>query len=348
MDKSQLESVKNYYGQVLQTNKDLKTSACCTAESLPSYIRPLTRSLHPEVVEKFYGCGSPFPLSLDGRRVLDLGCGSGRDAYLLSQLVGPNGFVIGLDMTEEQLATAETHMNYHMNQFGYSQTNVRFAKGYIEDLKEAGIEDDSVDVIVSNCVVNLSPDKESVFREAFRVLKPGGEIYFSDVFCDRRLPEHLKKDPVFVGECLGGALYIEDFRRLMGKLGCLDYRLVNTSPITLTDSDVEKMAGLTQFYSLTVRAFKLPLEDRCEDYGQVAYYKGTIPQAPHFFDLDDHHRFEKDKPLLVCSNTAAMLTDTRFAPHFKVEGDLNTHYGLFDCNPLPTPSGESAPGVGCC
>src|SRR4051812_23610076 len=98
-----LESIKAYYGNYLATNADLQTSACCTAEAMPLHLRPLLQEIHPEVQEKFYGCGSPIPPELDGRTVLDLGSGSGRDCYLLSKLVGAKGRVVGVDMTDEQL-----------------------------------------------------------------------------------------------------------------------------------------------------------------------------------------------------------------------------------------------------
>ena len=177
-----IDDVKAYYGKVLKTKADLKTSACCTAEAMPMHLRDLARQIHPEVVEKFYGCGSPIPHELEGRTVLDLGSGSGRDCFMLSRLVGPHGRVIGVDMTDEQLSVARKHVDYHTELFGYASPNVRFVKGYIEDLASCGIEDESVDLATSNCVLNLSPDKTRVFSEIFRVLKPGGEIYFSDVF----------------------------------------------------------------------------------------------------------------------------------------------------------------------
>jgi len=96
-----LEKVQNYYGKVLSSSTDLKTSACCSAEALPLHVRPLMKNIHPEILDRFYGCGSPFPVALQGRTVLDLGCGTGRDVYLLSQLVGEKGQVIGIDMTSE-------------------------------------------------------------------------------------------------------------------------------------------------------------------------------------------------------------------------------------------------------
>jgi len=348
-NKKTLESVRDYYGKVLKTNKDLKTSACCLTDSLPARIRDVLKDVHPEVIEKFYGCGSPIPPALTGKTVLDLGSGSGRDCFILSKLVGPDGRVIGVDMTDSQLETARKHVAFHTDKFGFSKPNVEFFKGYIEDLESIGIEANSIDVVVSNCVLNLSPDKERVFSEIFRVLKPGGEFYISDVFSGKRIPKALAEDPVLLGECLGGALYIEDFRRLLARIGCHDYRVVAKSKIQLLNAEIERKAGMIDFYSITVRAFKLDIEDRCEDYGQVAYYLGTIPECQHFFTLDDHHTFKTGQPLLVCSNTASMLAGTRYAPHFKIVGDTKTHYGLFDCGPkAATKFGNDGITGACC
>ncbi len=340
-----LASVRRYYGEVLKSSQDLKTGACCPVESQPAWLRALLDDVHPEVRERFYGCGSPLPPALAGCTVLDLGCGSGRDVYLLSRLVGEHGHVIGVDMTAEQLAVARCHRDWHVQRYGYAQSNVDFREGFIEDLAACGIADSSIDVVVSNCVLNLSPEKERVFAEIFRVLKPGGELYFSDVFADRRVPAALRQDPVLLGECLGGALYDEDFRRLMLRLGCADVRTVSQSPIPLLDPQIEALIGMVAFTSRTVRAFKLPLEDRCEDFGQIATYLGTVPAHPHAFVLDDHHRFERGRPLRVCGNTAAMLAQTRYAAQFCVEGDPSTHYGLFDCGPAP--AGAAGP-TSCC
>lgn len=345
------ESVKEYYGKVLSGTHDLKTNACCSTEYSPTNHREILAQIEEEVLTKFYGCGSPIPPVLDGCTVLDLGCGSGRDVYLASKLVGANGFVIGIDMTEEQLAVANRHIGSQTKKFGYKKPNVKFKKGYIEDLKKIGIKDNSVDVVISNCVINLSPDKKSVFSEIFRALKPGGELYFSDVFAGCRIPEKLAKDPVLYGECLSGALYIEDFRRMLREVGCLDYRVTFKKPITMNNPELEAKVGIIDFYSMTIRAFKLnSLEDICEDYGQVAVYKGTIEEAPHSFILDDHHTFIKGKPMLVCGNSAAMLAETRYAKHFKVTGDRKIHYGPFECEPIAMKreQGDNSSGGCCC
>lgn len=345
MSEQTIQDVKEYYGQTLETNEDLKTSACCPLEAPPRHVRDLLSNVHEKVQEKFYGCGSPVPLAVKGATVLDLGCGSGRDAYILSQCVGEQGRVIGVDMTDEQLSVARQYLGWHMDQFGYAQPNVEFEQAYIEDLSAAGIEDNSVDVVISNCVINLSPNKEAVFKEIYRVLKPGGELYFSDVFAGRRIPEALQKDKVLLGECLGGAMYIEDFRRMLQDIGIVDYRVLSGRPLTLDDPEVQAKAGMIDFYSMTVRAFKVELEDICENYGHVAYYQGTLPECPHSFVLDNHHEFKAGLPVPVCGNTANMLSQSRFAEHFRVDGDFSTHYGVFDCS---SDSVSAADDGACC
>lgn len=338
--------VQEYYGKTLQSSADLRTTACCSSAGMPLHLRELLARLHPQVRERFYGCGSPIPEALDGACVLDLGCGSGRDVYLLAQLVGANGRVIGVDMTAQQLAVAERHRDFHAHAFGHAQSNVEFRHGDLTDLAALGIADASVDVVVSNCVLNLVPDKVHAFAEILRVLKHGGELYFSDVFADRRLPPDLMADPVLVGECLAGALYVEDFRRLLARLGVADARICARSPIALTDPAIAARIGCARFESITWRAFKLDLEDRCEDYGQVATYRGTLAHQPDAFVLDDHHRFETGRALRVCGNTADMLRATRYAAHFRIDGDRHTHLGLFECAPAATGATSTAPS--CC
>ncbi len=346
-----LENVKEYYGKILTGTKDLKTSACCSIDAVPEHHRRILAEIDGEILDRFYGCGSPIPPAIEGCTVLDLGCGTGRDVYLASRLVGEDGFVIGVDMTDEQLEVARRHRATQTKRFGFARPNVDFRQGYIEDLASMGIADNSVDVVISNCVVNLSPDKERVFTEIFRVLKPGGELYFSDVFSGRRISERLRNDPLLYGECLSGALYIEDFRRLLARLGCPDYRVVSRRRISVDNPEVEAQAGMIDFYSMTVRVFKLPgLEDICEDYGQTATYLGTIAGMSHRFPLDDHHLFIADKPMLICGNTAAMVGETRFARHFRVIGDRTHHFGPFACAPAATKEagGDPCSGGACC
>jgi SAM-dependent methyltransferase len=349
----QLDVVKDYYGKTLKSSKDLKTSACCDCGTLPAHLERLLDNVHPEVASKYYGCGLVAPAALEGRRVLDLGSGSGRDAYLLAQIVGPKGEIVGVDMTDEQLATANEHIDWHMSRFGFPKPNVRFLKGYIEKLDRLGLEPESFDVVVSNCVINLSVDKPAVLRGALELLKPGGELYFADVYSDRRLPDAIRSDPVLYGECLGGALYWNDFLPMAKQAGFLDPRLVASRPIEITHDAVKQKLGQARFFSATYRLFKLAgLESACEDYGQAVIYKGSLLEEPDAFELDGHHLIERGKVFPVCGNTWRMLAETRFTSHFDFIGDFGTHYGIFPgCGTsIPFATGGSAPAAsgGCC
>lgn len=345
--------VQDYYGRQLQGTSDLKTSACCDTSAMPEWLKPLLSNIHPEVISRYYGCGLVCPPLLEGCRVLDLGCGSGRDVYALAQLVGAGGEVVGVDMTDEQLAIARAHQAHHAKAFGFA--NVKFLQGYIERLDELGLEPGSFDVIVSNCVVNLSPDKDAVLAGVQRLLKPGGEFFFSDVYADRRVPASVKNDPVLYGECLGGALYWNDFMRLAKRHGFADPRLTEDRPLEVTDPQLKPRVGNLHFYSATYRLFKLDaLETACEDYGQAVVYKGTIPEHASRFALDAHHDMQTGKVFPVCGNTWHMLQGTRLAPHFEFIGDFSTHYGIFEgCGTnLPyNQSGAASTGIGgaaCC
>ncbi|KAI8107395.1 hypothetical protein M9435_002426 [Picochlorum sp. BPE23] len=348
-------TVQQYYGQELKTTEDLKTSACCTAKPPSPVVRDILKRVPDEVVAKYYGCGSPFPVGIGGLRVLDLGSGSGRDCYVCAGLVGESGSVVGVDMTREQLDVAEAYAETFCKEtLGYAATNLRFVEGEIENLEKAGIEDNSIDLIISNCVVNLSPNKEAVLKEAYRVLAPGGEMFFSDVYCDRRLPAEARRHPVLVGECLGGALYEQDFLRLARSVGFTDPRMFAAPEvIEVKDTVLKDILGEATFYSITYRLFKLPdrLETLCEDYGQAARYKGTMEGAPHACVLDDHHVFETGKWYEVCGNTASMVGESWMGKHFEIIGDRSRHYGLFGgCGDAPssTQKDTETGGGGCC
>lgn len=348
------EAVQEYYGKVLQHSDDLKTDACCTDINIPAYLKKAMAAVHDEVSARYYGCGLVMPQHLQGMRILDLGSGSGRDCYVLSQLVGEEGYVVGVDMTDEQLDVANRHLEWHRKQFGYAKSNIEFRKGYIERLDELDLQDNSFDIIVSNCVINLSPDKESVLKQAFRLLKPGGELYFSDVYSDRRIPASLVSDPVLYGECLSGALYWNDFHNLARQAGFVDPRLVEDRPLGIENEEIAERIDHIQFFSATYRLFKLDdLEFHCEDYGQAVAYKGGIPHGEHCFYLDKHHLIEKGKMFPVCGNTYRMLKETRFNPYFNFYGDSRTHYGIFkDCGILmpfsSAGSSEQDDDCGCC
>ncbi|TVP78332.1 MAG: methyltransferase type 11, partial [Gemmatimonadales bacterium] len=172
---------------------------------------------------------------------------------------------------------------------------------------------------------------------------------FSDVVADRRIPESLRDDPVLVGECLSGAMYSEDLRRELARGGCADVRVVDRRPVELLDPEIVARIGMVEFRSVTFRAFRLELEDRCEDFGQVATYRGTVEGHPHRFQLDEGHMFETGRPVRVCGNTACMLSATRFREHFHVEGNRSSHFGLFqDCGAVPGDTGNAGSPAACC
>ncbi|WP_163336359.1 arsenosugar biosynthesis radical SAM (seleno)protein ArsS [Desulfopila sp. IMCC35008] len=326
-----LDAVRNYYGKVLQGSNDLKTDACCTLEDMPPWLRQALNNVHTEVLDRYYGCGLVSPEAIEGCTVLDLGCGTGRDLYVLAQLVGETGRVIGVDMTPEQLNIARKHQQWHALRHGYEQPNTEIVEGYIENL--SGIADNSVDIVVSNCVINLSPDKPSVLREVYRVLKPGGEMYFSDVYADRRLSWDIRNNDILWGECLAGAMYWMDFLSLAKSIGFLDPRLVNDRVLAINNGDLAAMLEPARFWSATWRLFKLDmLEPICEDYGQAVRYLGGISRQESGFTLDNHHYFEKGQSVKVCTNTWHMLKSTRFAEFFEFWGDESVHFGAFaDC-----------------
>jgi SAM-dependent methyltransferase len=351
------DSVQTYYGKILQHTDDLKTSACCTAADIPESLRRVLANIHPEVQSRYYGCGLVSPQLLDGLRILDLGSGSGRDCYALAQLAGEAGYVLGVDMTDEQLAVANRHLEWHRQRFGFARSNVEFRKGHIEHLEALDLPAASFDLIVSNCVINLSPDKAAVLRQAHRLLKPGGELYFSDVYADRRIPSPLAADPLLYGECLSGALYWNDFLTLAKQAGFTDPRLVEDRPITLQDPEIEDKIGHIRFYSATYRLFKLAgLEPACEDYGQAVVYRGGIPGSEQRFRLDTHHGIERGRFFPVCGNTYRILHETRFKPYFEFHGGWETHFGIFpNCGTdFPFSGAASAPSAdkkgsgGCC
>ncbi|MBI2899741.1 MAG: methyltransferase domain-containing protein [Planctomycetes bacterium] len=318
--------LREYYGKTLRRTEDLRFGACCTTET-SSRFHEILRLIPEEVKTRQYGCGSPIPADdLTGLTVVDLGCGAGTDCFILSRLVGPGGRVIGLDMTEEQLVVARRNAESVMARFGFAASNVEFRAGFIESADSVPAE--SVDLVVSNCVINLSPFKEQVFRTIRRMLKPGGEFTISDIVSDRRLPAEIRDDRLLHGECLAGAEYYNDLRDIMETAGFRDVREVSRRTL-------EDRVGLegARFCSVTLRGFKLPeLDRRCEDYGQFAEYDGTSREQPAEFRLDGGHLFERGRPVAVCRNTALLLTQTRLAKYFRVTPPRK-HFGIFPCAP---------------
>lgn len=342
------EKVKRYYGKEIQRTSDLKTEACCDTNSLPDYIRDTLSLINDEIKMKYYGCGSPIPLCIEGLNALDVGCGTGRDTYCLSKLVGKNGFVYGIDMTENQISVAGRYIEEQTKRFRYERPNVEFVLDDMENMTRH-IKEETIDLAISNCVINLSQDKEIVLKQIFKVLKWGGEFYFSDVYADRRSTEDVRKNPILFAECLGGALYHKDFIRIAARAGFPDPRIVSQREIAITNPEIKKLIGNVRFYSITYRLWKIKeLEDACEDYGHIAVYRGGIQESPFKFELDASHIFYANKPERVCGNTALMLSMTRFNRYFYLIGDFKEHFGEFkECATLNKGEDNSI-ASGCC
>jgi SAM-dependent methyltransferase len=176
------------------------------------------------------GCGNPTAIASlkPGETVLDLGSGGGIDCFISARFVGPSGRVIGVDMTDHMLALA------NQNKAKLGLTNVEFRKGEIENLP---VESNTVNVIISNCVINLSPDKEAVFREAFRVLKPGGRFAVSDMVIEGEWPEQLKANVGAWAGCITGAIDQHDYLRKMREAGFVDVAIESRSSYGIEDLD---------------------------------------------------------------------------------------------------------------
>lgn len=229
-------------------------TTCCSG-SAPELSQQMGYSLEemqavPEGANLGLGCGNPQAIAAlqPGEIVLDLGSGAGFDAFLAARQVGKNGHVIGVDMTPEMLAKARAHAASH----GFGQ--VEFRLGEIEHLPVA---DNSVDVILSNCVINLSPDKPLVFLEAFRVLKPGGRLAISDVVATAELPEHIRHDLALHAGCIAGASSIAALEAMLQAAGFTRIRIAPNKESKALISQWNNDASLAEYIvSATIEAVK--------------------------------------------------------------------------------------------
>jgi arsenite methyltransferase len=247
-DKKLKDFVKNRYGQIAK-----KGEACCScngvtvleqAQAIGYSLKELKKI--PASAIMGLGCGNPAGLASlkKGETVLDLGSGGGIDVFLAVNKVGEKGWVIGVDMTPEMIRKASSNAR----KGGYK--NVEFRLGEIENLP---VEDESVDVIISNCVINLSPDKERVFKEAYRVLKSGGRMVISDIVTDRELPDDIRKSFSAWAECIGGALTRKEYLSAIKNAG-FDRIKVLDEKVFLEEGMSEKIKG--RIISIKVEAKK--------------------------------------------------------------------------------------------
>lgn len=271
-----------------------------------------------------YACQVP-PL-LKGCTVVNLCCGSGRDLFVLAQLVGPEGRVIGIEPNAQKLAIAEKYLAKEMRQFGFATANVELYNACPEQLDM--VEDDTADVVLSNCTFNASPDKFAYLHEVQRVLKDGGEFYFTDVFTDVRIPAALSGDMAKRAAYLGGAMYIGDFKRLCHMNDLADPRFLITNKTPLSAEEKQAFDGIA-FATITCRVMNSPVaEDVCEAFGETITYDGSLPDFPDYFLFDKDIKFPKGITCTVCSNVAAVAAyGSRYGVCLNYTGNEERHLG---------------------
>jgi SAM-dependent methyltransferase len=243
--------VKERYAQLAKWDQQKRCPSCaCGGSPLPQteaigYSREDLEHIPEEAVMDL-GCGNPTAAAdLEaGEIVLDLGAGAGADVFLAANKVGSNGRVIGIDMTKEMVDRARGIAKSH------DYRNVEFRLGEIEKLP---VDGESVDVIISNCVINLSPDKSKVFQEAYRVLKPGGRLTVSDKVSERALPDEIKNDPDAWTGCIAGALKQQEYLKKIEEAGFKDVRVVSSKEFYVEGKESKVMEKLM---SITVKAYK--------------------------------------------------------------------------------------------
>ena len=264
--------------------------------------------LHPEEVLKIsYGCGTPAGLKTvsQGETVLDIGSGGGIDCFEASRLVGPTGHVIGIDMTDTMLAIAQKNAPIVATNLGYPTSNVEFRKGMADAIP---VIDGAVDLIISNCVINLAPDKRKVFREMFRVAKPGGRFTISDIVADQPVPQYLVHDAEKWGDCLSGALTLTDYIAGMVGAGFLGIHLIKSSPWQVIDG--------IHFFSVTLTGYKLPASALVSDV-RYATLRGPFSRVVDELGTT----YLRGIPQPITPDTVCLLSQAPLASHFVLSSD---------------------------
>ncbi len=307
------KSVHEFYAAAAnQPQREL----CCPTSYNPADVSHIPR----EVLNISYGCGSPVTSAgiERGESVLDLGSGGGVDCFIAAKMAGETGRVIGVDMTDEMLNNANTSRKIVARNLGFD--NVRFIKGFLEEIPLSG---DSIDLVTSNCVINLSSQKKRIFQEIFRVLRVGGRFVISDVVSDREVPLRMRHDKKLWSECISGAVTEAEFFQIIKTIGFYGLQVVNRYPYKEVDG--------FNFYSVTVRAYKFKKSKECRYIGQYATYKGPFSSASD----DDGHTYPVGIPVEVCTDTAWKLSN----PPYK---------GMFFLSDMQNAETKMSCGPGCC
>ncbi|MEY2509152.1 MAG: arsenite methyltransferase [Verrucomicrobiota bacterium] len=315
---------------------------CCPVDYNADYLKVIPN----EVIERDYGCGDPSKYLREGETVLDLGSGTGKICFIAAQVVGRSGKVIGVDMTDEMLEVARRNAPVVAERIGYA--NVEFRKGRIQDLalsidlldaelkrrpisdatsflaadelaqelrvKQPLIANDSVDVVVSNCVLNLveSGAKRQLFEEIFRVLKIGGRAVISDIVSDEEVPGHLQNDPELWSGCISGALTEEGFLSAFTAAGFYGVQILKRD-----EQPWQTVEGI-EFRSVTIEAFK-GKQGPCVERNQAVIYRGPFREVLD----DDNHRMERGRRYAVCDKTYNIYRKAPYAGSFEFVEPLN-------------------------
>ena len=276
-----------------------KAGLCCPV----NYQADEISHIPEEVLDRFYGCGSPVTLAdlKAGETLVDLGSGGGIDCFIAARKVGPTGRVIGVDMTDRMLEVANRNKLQVAGNLGYDA--VEFRKGYLE---EVPVETGTADLITSNCVINLSPDKPRVFSEIWRILKDHGRVVISDIVSEHPLPPHIRANEQLLGECIAGALTEEAFLSAFERAGFYGLSVLKK----VFWKEIEEH----QFYSVTVRGYKYEKKIGCVYVGQRAIYHGPFKAVVD----EEGHLFPRNEAVEVCTDTAAKLKNPPYAGVFTV------------------------------
>ncbi|MEW6683356.1 MAG: methyltransferase domain-containing protein [Nitrospirota bacterium] len=309
--------VRAFYGNAAETPQE---ELCCPVQPNPDDLAHIPT----EVVERFYGCGSPVGTAgiQPGETTLDLGSGAGIDVFIAAKKVGPTGRAIGVDMTPQMLAVARDAQTRVADALGYDV--VAFREGFLEQIPA---ETQSVDLVTSNCVINLSPDKPRVFAEMWRVLKDHGRIVIADIVADQEIPPHQRKDPRLWGECISGALTEEEFLAYLERAGFYGLQV-------LKKTFWKEVEGY-RFSSVTVRGYKFEKTAGCLYVGQTATYLGPFKGISD----EEGHWFPRNVAIEVCTDTAAKLSHLPYAGLFTVTGVTGE---------IDPAAGGCDPNLGCC
>ncbi len=288
--------VQEFYGQAAE---EPQKELCCPTKFSENEIAHIPA----DVIERFYGCGSPVSDARPqpGEVYVDLGSGAGIDCFIAAKHVGAAGRVIGVDMTDRMLEIALANRPKVAQALGYDV--VDFRKGYLEAIP---VEDKTADIVTSNCVINLSPDKPKVFAEIWRILRDHGRAVIADIVSDLEVPPRLKINERLWSECIVGALTEEQFLAMLEQAGFHGLSV-------LKKTRWKTMEGY-QFFSVTVEGFKFEKTSGCQFIGQRAIYKGPFKAA-----LDEEgHLFPRNVEMEVCTDTAAKLSRAPYAGQFVI------------------------------